>query len=539
MKHYLDKIIKNALEKAKSENGWPDFDAVQIVIGHPKSEQFGDYATNIAMVLAKKVGKSPMEVAGALSSAISQLAAEETYFEKIEVAPPGYINLYLSKAYLQDLVRKIAEQGNRFGDSTIGKGVSINNEFISANPTGPLHLGNGRAGFFNDCLTKVLRKNGFMVDNEYYINDAGGQVLKLGHSVLKDAEAVYEGDYIDRLHGKYGTMENVREAGFLAAQEIIETIIKKTVGEGMRISYDIWTSEKTIQEKGLVEKAIATFQEHGFTYASEGALWLRTSDFGDEKDRVLVKSNGEKSYFASDCGYLLDKINRRYDRLILSLGADHHGYVARMRAAATELGFAGDFRIVLSQMVRLVKDGKEVRMSKRAGNVVYIDDLLEEFGHDVSRFFFLMYSPDSHMNFDMGVAKEKSQKNPVFYVQYAHARICSILKKARAVETFHFPFPISHASKHLLTHEKEYSLIKELNKFPEMIEEIADSYEAHRLTHYAIKLADKFHSFYNDCTVIDAEHAEVSRARLMLVDAVRIVLAETLGLIGVDAPEKM
>ena len=532
MKKKLGTIIENALHKAKYVDKAFDIDFGKIAIDHPKNGQFGDYSTNIAMVLAKKVGKSPMEVAGVLMSVISQLVADEAYFEKMEVVMPGYINFYLATQYLQESVLHINEQGEHFGDSQIGKGIRINNEFISGNPTGPLHVGNGRAGFFNDTLTKVLRKNGFSVDNEYYINDAGGQVIKLGHSVLKDSEAVYTGEYIEQLHVKYGDLSDVREIGFLSSQEIVESIIKKTVSEGMKISYDIWTSEKSIQEKGLVTKAINTFKEHGFTYESEGALWLKTSDFGDEKDRVLIKSNGEKSYFASDCGYLLDKIDRKYDRMILSLGADHHGYVARMKAAASELGFAGDFRIVLSQMVRLVKDGKEVRMSKRAGNVVYIDDLLEEFGHDVSRFFFLMYSPDTHMNFDMGLAQERSQKNPVFYVQYAHARICSILKNAEN--------PVnSKEYVQLLHHEKELALIKELNKFPQLVEEIADSYAAHKLAHFAISVADKFHSFYDACRVIDASSPELTKARLLLVNAARIVLAETLRLIGVDALEKM
>lgn len=538
MKHYLSKIIKNALKKAQSDNVWPDFDLEQIAISHSKNEQFGDYSTNIAMVLAKKVGKSPMEVAGELSSSIKFLA-DEAYFAKIEVASPGYINFYLAKQYLQESVLKIKEQGEHFGDSQIGTDIKINNEFISANPTGPLHLGNGRAGFFNDALTKVLRKSGFTVDNEYYINDAGGQVVKLGHSVLKDSEAVYAGEYIEQLHGKYANLTDSKEIGFLAAQEIVEHIIKKTVTEGMKISYDIWTSEKSIQEKGLVEKAIGVFKQHGFTYENEGALWLKTTEFGDEKDRVLVKSNGEKSYFASDCGYLLDKIDRSYDRMILSLGADHHGYVARMKAAASELGFAGDFRIMLFQMVRLVKDGKEVRMSKRAGNVVYIDDLLEELGHEVARFFFLMYSPDTHMNFDMGLAQERSQKNPVFYVQYAHARICSILKKAESLIGQKAEIGNLKECIALLQHEKELSLIKELNKFPELIEEIADSYAAHKLPHFSIALADKFHSFYDVCRVIDEGNVELTKARLLLVDAVRIVLAETLRLIGVSAPEKM
>ena len=555
MKESIKILLNEAIIKAKETGQWSDFDMVEILVDYPKSEQFGDYTSNIAMVLAKKLGKSPMEIAGQivtllhcyivsdagchpeLVSGSSFVDDDKKIFEKIEIAQPGYINFFLSKKCLQDVALKINTEKENFGNSQMGNGFTINNEFISANPTGPLHLGNGRGGFYGDSLTRILRKAGFGVTNEFYVNDAGGQVLKLGHSVLKDEESVYAGEYIDELNKKYGELTDIREIGEKAASDILENIIKKTVSEKMHITYDVWSSEKQIKKDGYIDRAINTLREKGLTYELDGATWIKTTEYGDDKDRVLTKSDGTNAYIAGDCGYVLHKIERGYDRLIMSLGADHHGYVARLKAVAKALGFSGDYRITLSQLVRLVKDGKEARMSKRAGNVVYIDDLVAEIGHDVTRFFFLMYSPDTHMNFDLGLAKEQSQKNPVFYVQYAHARICSILAKYES-QTSNVKSP-NVANLSLLVHEKELNLIKELNRFPELVEEIANSYEVHKLPHYAMRLADKFHSFYDACRVIDENDIDSTKARLFLVNAARIVLSETLRLIGVDAPEKM
>lgn len=567
MKKQIEQIIKNALIEAKKVNGWPalsadkpDFESLEVVIDYPKSEQFGDYSSNIAMVLAKKIGKSPMEIAGQIAELLNGYIAEgvpssdpmghllpevkgelSKIFEKVEVAAPGYLNFYLSKKYLQDLVGEIADKKNDFGNSKLGKGIKVNNEFISANPTGPLTVGNGRGGFYGDSLSRILRKAGFEVMNEYYVNDAGGQIVKLGHSVLKDDEAAYSGEYIDELNLKYAKLGDLLEIGRISAREILENIIKKTASEKMHIDFDVWMSEQKLNDEGYDRRAVEIFRKKGLTFESEGAVWLKTSEFGDDKDRVLIKSDGKNAYIAGDCGYMLNKIERGFDRLIISLGADHHGYVSRLTAVAKALGFEGDFKISISQLVRIMKDGKEVRMSKRAGNVVYMDELIDEIGHDVARFFFLMYSPDTHMNFDLGLAKEHSSKNPVFYVQYAHARTCSILGKARDMK--HGTWNVEHDSKNKnlspLVHEKELSLIKELNKFPQLIEDVAGDYGVNKFPHYAVKLADKFHSFYDACRVIDENDLELTEARLSLIDAVRIVLAETLSLIGVDAPEKM
>lgn len=527
MKQEIQKLIEKAVKDLGYEIG-------EVEVDYPKVEAFGDYTTNVAMVLSKIAKKNPMEIAESLKLGFEKFLKPS--FRKIEVVKPGYINFYLSKEYLQDKVREINEKENKFGESKIGKGKKVNNEFISANPTGPLHLGNGRGGFFGDVIGKVLEKAGYENTNEYYVNDAGEQLLKLGHSVLKDDEAAYSGEYIDELNKKFAKIKDIKEIGEKSAQIVLDEIIKKTVKEKMEINFDSWISEKKdLVDSGYVEKAIEKLKKKKLTYQKDGAMWLETTKFGDDKDRVLVKKDGQKTYFASDCGYILNKIDRKFEKIIEVWGADHHGYILRFRAAAEALGFKGELKFVIVQLVRLVKDGKEARMSKRAGNVVYIDELIDEVGLDAVRFFFLMYDANTHMTFDLGLAKERSEKNPVFYVQYAHARICSILEKVKDLN-------LKSGKKEdlsLLTHEKELSLIRELDKFPQIIEDVSKSYEVHKLPYYAIKLADKFHSFYNDCKVLDDENPELTGARLNLVNAVRIVLGEVLRLMGVSSPDSM
>jgi arginyl-tRNA synthetase len=538
MKEIIKKMLEKAILQAKESNNWCDFQMPEIGLDYAKNEQFGDYASNVAMILAKKVGENPMEIANEIVKLLNSQIAKNIDLEKIETVAPGYINFYLSKKYLQAVVEKINSEKEDFGQLKTGKGMRINNEFISANPTGPLHLGNGRGGFYGDSLSKVLRKAGYEVTNEYYVNDAGEQTIKLAHSFKKDKEAVYSGEYIDEMRNRYAELLNepVEASSVSVSAVVLFDYIKPTVKDKMKINFDGWISEKKdIIEAGYANKAIDILRNKELTYEKDGALWLKTTDFGDDKDRVLTKSDGQKTYFASDCGYILNKIERGFDKIIEIWGADHHGYINRFQAVAIALGLKKEqTQFIIVQLVRLVKDGKEVRMSKRAGNVVYIDDLIDEVGHDATRFFFLMYSPDTHMNFDLGLAKERSAKNPVFYVQYAHARICSILTKVKSQKSKVKSFDLS-----LLMHEKELSLIKELNKFPELVEEIAKNYEVHKLSHYAIKLADKFHSFYDKCRVIDEGDLELTSARLAMANAVRIVLAETLRLIGVDAPKSM
>lgn len=532
MKETIKKLIEKALEKLKKDEKL-DFDLPEINVDYPKNETFGDYTTNVAMILSKTLKKDPIEIANNIKDQISKIKSKE--FEKIEIVKPGYINFHLSKEYLQNKIAEINKLEEKYGDSQKGKGVKVNNEFISANPTGPLTIGNGRGGFLGDAVSHVLKKCGYAVTNEYYVNDGGEQIIKLGHSVLKDSEAVYAGEYIDELNKKLENSEDVKKMGEKSAEIILNDIVKKTVKEKMKIAGMNYVHEKDLCDDGYIKKAIKILKDKKLTLEKEGALWLKTTEFRDDKDRVLIKSDGQKTYLASDCGYILNKIERGFDKLIEIWGADHYGYIARFKAAAEALGFRGDLRFIIVQLVRLVKDGKEARMSKRTGNVVYIDELIEKVGLDVTRFFFLLYSPDTHMNFDLGLAEEKSEKNPVYYVQYAHARICSILRKSKITND-----KLQINSKlELLTHNKELNLIRELNKFPELIGEIAETYEVHKLPYYAIKLADKFHSFYNDLIVLDPQNEEVTAARLKLVNAVRIVLAEVLKLMGVKTPDHM
>lgn len=536
MKKEIKEAIFKAISSLQQDGIWPAFELEEIGVDYPSEEKFGDYSTSVGLVLAKKIDKNPMKIANELVVVLNQRWTDST-FEKIEVATPGHINFYLSEKYLQEKVGEINSKKENFGKSEMGAGVKVNNEFISANPTGPLHLGNGRGGFYGDVISNVLRKAGFEVINEYFLNDAGEQILKLAHSFKKDDQAVYTGEYIDELRNNHKEIiaSSIQASAVPLSAAITSDYIKPAIKK-MKINFDVWMSEKSLYDNGYVDKAIEILKEKKLTYEKEGALWLKTMEFGDDKDRVLLKSDGQKTYLASDCGYILNKIERGFDKIIEIWGADHHGYISRFKVAAEALGFKGELKFIIIQLVRLVKNGQEVRMSKRAGNVVYIDELIDKVGHDVARFFFLMYSPDTHMNFDLGLAEEKSQKNPVFYVQYAYARIRSIFRRAEELK-----IKSSETSEDLssLKHEKELSLIKELNRFPELIEEIAQDYAVNKLSCYAIKLADKFHSLYNDLKIIDEDSLEISRARLKLINAVKIVLAETLRLIGVGAPEKM
>ena len=539
MKISLTAIIRESVESAQQQGLLADFMLPTFQVDRPEEAAFGEYTSNVALMAAKISGLNPRALAEILSEVILKNTGERALFERIEVAGPGHLNFFLSQKTLGCVVDTILLEGTGYGNLSVGRGQKVNNEFISANPTGPLHLGNGRGGFFGDALARVLRKTGCDVTNEYYVNDAGEQIMKLGHSVLQDSEAVYAGEYIDMLHerliGKTVGEKDARMVGEQAVQSILREYIQPTLLEKMNIRFDVFTSEKhDIIERKYVDKALVFLGEKNLTYESESAVWLKTTEFGDDKDRVLMKGDGTRTYFASDCGYILSKMERGFNRFILTLGADHHGYQARLRAAAEALGFVGRFDFVFVQMVRLMKDGQEVRMSKRAGNVVSIDELIEKVGADVARFFFLLYSPDTHMNFDLGLAEERSQKNPVYYVQYAHARLSSILRKAE-VEGL----DTKNGDVSLLTHPKERLLLAELLSFPDLLAEVSENYTVHHLPQYAIRLADRFHSFYDSCRVIDIEQPRLSEARIRLVRSVASVLGETLHLIGVAAPESM
>lgn len=531
MKKELQKSIEKALIKLKNQENW-DFDMPEIEVTHPKDEQFGDFTTNVAMVLAKDVKKSPLEIAGRIKETIESDMAEE-----IEIASPGYINFTIKNKYWQKVVSEVNQKGKKYGESKAGKGKKIMLEFISSNPTGPIHLGNARGGPLGDTLARVMEKIGYKTDREFYINDWGNQIIMLGHSVLGDSEAQYKGDYIEDLASRWDKKnDDPLQIGHWAAHIIIKEYIKPTCKK-LGINFNYWFSEKEeLHDKGKVEEMIGIIKEKELAYEKEGALWYQSTKFGDDKDRVLVKSDGQKTYLATDFAYHKNKTERGYDKLINIQGADHHKeaevvkkFVERVLEKKNRIDY------ILTQLVKVIENGEEVKMSKRKGTYFAMDDLIESVGRDAVRFIFLSYSSQSSINFDINLAKERSEKNPVYYVQYAHARISSILRKA---ENMNFKFDKKNSGE-LLAHEKELSLVRELGKFPFLVEEISQSYEVHKLPAYAIRLADKFHSFYSTCKVLDEKNSELTRARLNLVNAARIVLSETLDLMGIEAPERM
>ena len=571
MKNKIKQIIKNVFkDDFLGINEIPDFN-----VGYSQSEKFGDYSTNLAMILAKQLNKNPMEIAesivkllnshGVILKVNPEESRDHSYklrmttnklFNKIEVVKPGFINFYLSLEYLQNKVSEILDQSDKYGRSELEKDKKIDIEFISANPTGPLTVGNSRGGVIGDVLANVYDSNGWQITREYYFNDAGGQIDVLGHSIVGDEESQYQGEYIDELRKKVKS-KNYSEAGVDAAKIMIEEI--KLSAENMGIKFDVWFKEgENLRDKGKVKEIIDWMLDKKLAYKKDDAVWFKSTDFGDDKDRVIVRSNGEPTYFGVDCAYHKNKfIERKFDKCINIWGADHHGDLSRMKGFIKALGFEDKFDIIVHQFVRVLKDGKEVRMSKRAGNFVLVDDVLKEIGKDAYRFFMLSYPANTHMNFDLSLAIERSQKNPVYYVQYAFARISSILAKSQIPNPksqINFKLEIQNLKSNKLqaTHSTssglasyklnssyELDLIKTLIKLPELVEEIVGDYQVHRLTHYAREIADKFHAFYENCKVIDNENIEITNARLALCQATKIVLKNTLSLMGISTPEKM
>ncbi len=487
---------------------------IEIKIEKPERKEFGDYSTNIALQLKK----DPDEIA-------KKLKAEESnarVFEKIEVVPPGFINFFVSKEYLQKQVEEILKEKEKFGTLKIGKNKKVNVEFVSANPTGPLHIGNGRGGFCGDVLANIFQKAGYRSSREYYINDMGRQIETLKNS-LEGKEPCYKNPYIDELKKK-------KEKNTKRAVKFIVDKIKKTA-ESMGIEYDKWFYESKLYSKET-NKVLKLLKKKKLIYEKEGAVWFRSTKFGDDKDRVLIKKDGEKTYILSDLAYLKNKFERKFDCLIIFLGAEHHGYVGRLKAGAEALGYdRKKVKPIVFQLVKLVEKGKQVRMSKRTGVYVTVDELLDEIkGKDVARFFFLTRNYGNHLSFNLDLAKQQSEKNPVYYVQYAYARICSIIRKSKIKE--------AKPQSDLLEHPSELKLIKNLIRLPEIVEDTAHDYQVQRLPQYAMDLAAVFHQFYRDCRVI-SEDKELTKSRLVLVRATKIVLKNTLDLMGITSPEKM
>jgi len=546
----LRNLIYDALKSLQGKGLLPAFELPEIRIERPEISLHGDYSSNIAFEIAKTVKKSPMEIANQIENKISSI--KNIIFEKIEVPQPGFVNFFISKEYLQKQTGDILREKEEYGQLRPKKSEKVQVEFISANPTGPLTVGNARGGPFGDVLANILEKAGAKVERAYYVNDFGAQILTLGHSVLKDSEAAYRGDYIDYLNKKIKG-NDAFEVGQKAAKIIINEMVKKTVRR-MGIKYDEWFSEGTLHKSGAVDKALDFLKGKKLLYENEGAVWFKSTDFGDIRDRVVVTQDKRKTYLAGDIAYHRYKFEeKKFDKVINIWGADHHGDVPGLRAGIAALGHKGKLDIILLQFVTLLEQGEKVKMSKREGKYVTMDELLKEVGSDVIRFFFLQKSADTHLNFDLSLAKEQSEKNPVFYVQYAYARISSILRKSKGKSpAFAKTSSFAKASEDrsagkqkskpnfgLLKEEAELDLVRQLIRFPEIIEDTAKDYQVQRIPGYALELAAAFHHFYTKCRVIDESDQELSKARLALVLAAKIVLKNTLSSLGISAPEKM
>lgn len=554
-KEEIKDVVLKALNEAKKE-GLLNFESIQDVeVEEPKEKQHGDLATNFAMVMAREAKMAPRKIAEIIAS---KMNTSGTFIEKVEVAGPGFINFFLNQNFLIETLKLIHKRGKDYGRVNLGKGKKVQVEFVSANPTGPMHMGNARGGAIGDVLASILDYAGYNVSREFYINDAGNQIEKFGYSLEArylqllgiDAE-VPEGGYhgediIDRakefleIHGdKYKDVpsEERRKA-------LIEYGLKKNI-EKMKedlalygIEYDVWFSEQSLYDSGEVYKVIEELTEKGYTYEKDGALWFKMTLFGAEKDDVLVRSNGVPTYLASDIAYHKNKfVTRGFDWVINVWGADHHGHVAPMKGAMKALGIdPSRLDVVLMQLVKIIEGGQVVRMSKRTGKMITLRDLIEEVGKDAARFFFNMRSPDSPIEFDLDLAKQQTNENPVFYVQYAHARICSIIRQLEEmgvkIEN------IEDVDSGLLKEKEEVDLIKKLAYFPEEITIAAKTLAPHRITRYVIDVASLFHSFYNSHRVKGAEE-NLMKARFALILAVKTVLKNALDILKVTAPERM
>lgn len=550
MKSTIVEQIKQAVIKAGivEAEQIPDF-----VLELPKDKQHGDYATNIAMQLTRIARKNPRQIAEQIVDAIDKEAAS---IAKIEIAGPGFINFYMDNSYLTNVVGQVIEAGNTYGRTDAGKGKKVQVEFVSANPTGSLHLGHARGAAFGDALCNVLDLAGYAVSREYYINDAGNQIVNLARSIEAryfqalgeerdmPEDGYYGQDIIEfgkelaaKDGDKYAKMSEEERFTFFrnwGRDKELEKI--KTDLADFRVKFDEWFSETSLYETNEVERIVGVLREKGYVYDEDGATWLRSTDFGDDKNRVLIKQDGSYTYLTPDIAYHQNKFNRGFDQLINIWGADHHGYIPRMKAAMQCLGYDADQLVVLiNQMVSLYQGGEKVKMSKRTGKAVTMRDLMEEVGTDATRYFFTMRSQDAHLDFDMDLAVSKSNENPVFYVQYAHARICSIFRQAaeQGIE-----IDLSKADFSGMTSEKEIDLLKHIGEFPQEVAGAAEALAPHRIVRYVHELAALLHSFYNAERVI-TEDAGLTQARLALMKAVQTTIANALCLIGVSAPERM
>lgn len=582
MKDQLQDLLKKCIQDLINEgliNEMPS----KVRLDHTKDKSHGDYATNIALMLAKQAKTSPLELAKII---VNQLE-EASFIKKTEIAGPGFINFFLSDASSTSIVSEIIELGEMYGKSEIGKGQSILLEYVSANPTGPLHVGHGRGAAYGATVSNLLRNIGFKVDNEYYVNDAGRQmdiltvsiflrylslcgeqirfpdngyqgqyindiadsiVVESGESFKQSADIVFENICKDGIEG--GDKESHIDELIVRAKDLLgdnfQTIFQvgiESILGGIKddladfgVRFEKWFSEQSLIDSGLSESCITRLKDSGQIYKKDGALWFKTTNYGDEKDRVVVRDNGNHTYFASDIAYHLEKLERGYDKIINVWGADHHGYIPRVKASIGALGHKPDkLEILLVQFANLYRGGQKVQMSTRSGSFVTLEDLRKEVGNDAARFFYILRKSEQHMDFDLDLAKSKTNENPVFYIQYAHARICSVFRQANEKG---FESNLEDANLSLLTEEVEKNILRELSRYKSVIESAAIQYEPHQLAYYLRDLATQFHSYYNACTFI-LEDQDLTQARLSLIHAAKQILRNGLSILGVGAPESM
>ncbi|MBO9130116.1 arginine--tRNA ligase [Bacillus sp. 165] len=550
VKELLKAEIKAAVLKAGLA---PEEQTPDAVLEVPKEKAHGDFSTNMAMQLARIAKKAPRVIAEEL---VNSFDKEKASIDKIEIAGPGFINFYMDNSYLTDLIPVIVQAGEAYGETNAGKGQKVQVEFVSANPTGDLHLGHARGAAVGDTLCNVLAKAGYDVSREYYINDAGNQIHNLALSVEArymqalgmDKEMPADGYYGEDIIGigkslaeefgdRYAHADEKERYEFFREYGLKYELekLKKDLGN-FRVHFDVWYSETSLYNNGKIDEALAVLKERNEIYEQDGATWFHSTAYGDDKDRVLIKQDGSYTYLTPDIAYHRDKLERGFEKLINIWGADHHGYIPRMKAAIQALGYDKEMlEVEIIQMVQLYQNGEKVKMSKRTGKAVTLRELMEEVGVDAMRYFFAMRSADSHLDFDMDLAVSKSNENPVYYSQYAHARVCSILRQGEELGLGKG----TEVNYKLIDSEKEFDLLKKLGEFPAAVAEAAQKRLPHRMTNYVFELASTLHSFYNAEKVLDRDNLEKSNARYELMKAVQITIQNALKLIGVAAPEKM
>jgi len=570
VRQVIESLVSQALRSAIDGGRISLEEVPEPAVERPRDPSHGDWATSVALRSAKAAGMNPREFAQVLADEM----AEHPDIAAVEIAGPGFLNLRVSPHALQRVLVEAREKGSAFGQVDMGHGERVQVEFVSANPVGPMHVGHGRWAALGDSMARVLEHAGYEVQREFYINDAGVQMdtfaksvaaryLELCGQTVEFGEDWYRGAYITDIAREILDAEGARWADAPAAErehhfketayrQVLEHL--KQVLHGMGVDFDVWFSERTLHAPAAdggpseIEATIASLRKAGHIFEKDGAMWFASTPFGDDKDRVLKKADGSYTYFAADIAYHKDKFDRGFDRVIDIWGADHHGYVKRMEAAVAALGHPGKLEVVIGQLVNLFRDGEVVRMSKRTGEMVTFEDLLDEVGPDAARYFFLRRSTDQPLDFDIGLAKEQSNENPVYYVQYAHARICSILRKAAGADTADESVDIAavtgtlvskDADLSLLSGDAELSLMRKLAEFSEVVEVAASQLAPFKLTRYAEDLAAAFHQFYTLCRVVDPDEPELTSARLYAADATRLALAGVLALVGVSAPERM